>query len=510
MSEGSVAASMAQSIAESILGDQAQKLTDPIFASLGLSQGTDSAEYNQQVLNSLAIIEGDLDQISAALQTVSMGVTAIENTVTKISSQIQDVELQTKLGQYSQNANMIDQNYLAFSSAITAMSNTTTFNQGTDQLFSLFQINNANAVATAMKNIRDQLVGDVELKGIIFYQTDEVLPLYSQMAYAPSVDGRQIFRALPSVMNTAFETTIIPTLISALAVQLKGLHFLCSAWTGTINESNLETVLDGINDTIKAIHGFYATFDLDAMVTQALQTNCPRPTADLLNPGWFNLQRWDDGTADLQDGSQGGDPSPIDQNWFCWLNSNENLKPDTGINGKWTCFVKPPFFGFVSAAWCLARTPPSYYLRQIGVLAPSSENFSPPSTFISFLSSLPVTATAAFPINNGTLVKDAMGAKFFMIDNTLRSIINEETINNLFATSKSFVTITSAYAYPMSIPISIARIIAADQTVCLHIDGLKRGFVSDQALNDYGFDGSKMQFISAAEYEAIPTGAIMA
>ncbi len=325
-----VAAQMAQDIATNVLSSEASNIVDPLFAALGIgASSNDDAAYFAQIQTALTAIEGTLAQVTAKLASLSIGVAQIENTLTAISSQIQDAELQSQLAQYSENANVIEQNYQTFSAAIAAMGNAATFEQGTNALFTLFQATNADAVATAMRNVHDLLVGAGELRGIVSYQTDEAARVYSALAsdsknttrdawagaqmqpgdtqwavYFP--DGSLILEMIPDMLTTAFAEPIIPALTAAMALQAKGLSFLCAAWGGTFNASSLQTHTDNVGDIVAAMNGLFATFDFDTMAASVVQSDGPTVGASLASQTWS-----------LGSGTSWGTP-PFDATWNFW------------------------------------------------------------------------------------------------------------------------------------------------------------------------------------------------
>ena len=344
-----VAADMAQSIAVNVLSEQAENLTDPIFAALGISSAsTDAAQYFAQIQTALTQIEGDLEKVIAKLATLSNQIDAVQNALTAISSQITDAELQSVLAQYAENANIIEQNYQTYAAAIAGMGNAATFEQGSSALFALFQPTNTDAVATAMRNIHDLLVGGGELRGIVSYQTLEIERAWNANAqYIPGItrsnaqsdpgdnswngyfpDGAMVLENLPQVLTTAFASPIIPTLKAAMAVQLKGLNFLCAAWGGTIYVSSLTEQTGNITDVVTAMKGLFAACDFDSLGAGVLQTSGPRLSNDALAGQYL--------APDLN-----LVPCPFDTSYVMW--NGGMIDPDLPADGWMPGVVRQPW-----------------------------------------------------------------------------------------------------------------------------------------------------------------------
>ena len=308
----STAASMAQDIAVNVLSEQAANLTDSALSIFGLGSGSDTQEkYYQQVMQALTTIEGDLAQITAKLDKLSSGIAGIERTLVAISSQLTDAELQSRLAAYIPHVNLVAQNYQSYAAALAGMANAATVRQGTDALFSLFQPSNVNAVAVAMRNMRDLLVGSGELRGIISYQAAEVEPVYVLASDRPNMDGSRIVEAMPGALTAAFDQTIIPAMKAALAAQVKGISFLCAAWGGTINESELQTEVDGLAAVVAAMKKLFSQIDIDTMAGTMIKNYGPR--VGQLDQPWV-----------LSEGSDFWLWQPIfDQDWVFWGRSGD-------------------------------------------------------------------------------------------------------------------------------------------------------------------------------------------
>lgn len=587
MGEAGIAATMAQDIATSVLAGQAANLTDPIFASLGIAQGSDTDEkYFNQVMGELTKIEGDLNKIAAKLLEVSSGISVIESALTAISSQITDSELQTQLTQYKEYASTIDQNYEAYATALAAMAkgDNESIQAGTNQLFQLFEITNSDQVAAAMQNIRDLLVGSDELRGIISYQSNEVREAYDKrnvlllpdhrypdMGFGSFIDATMgLLTGIPVVLADTCDQAVLPTLKAALAAELKGLSFLCAAWgAGTINEPRLAGITSGISDVIEAIHGLYASFDIDTLFSDAMQKYCTRLTVDQINTTW-----WMDGNI--------VNPAPFDDEWVLWryqgyiwrqiydydendlLSNNPNPTPghDDGPYSVLVLVQKPWQYGTAIPTYCLTPAEPdpnaddnypvanpinvgsavvvssdgeSWYSRTdtgidapIGYtpahltvprpstasIAPVTAGITPPPNFMSFLASLPVTAVPDVPMAGAARVRDlssgATGAIYLMIDGALRVFPNQATYNNLYPADQSGVKeIATAKAYPRTLPLTDGAYIAKgtpDGKVFLILDGTKRWIIGPGVFEYYGFDGQKIRTVPADQLEAIPNG----
>ena len=419
-----IAAGMAQDIAVNVLSSEASNLVDPVFAALGIGgSSSDDAAYFSQIETALTAIEGTLTQVAAKLATLSTGIAQIENQLTAISSQIEDAELQSQLAQYTENANIIEQNYQSFSAAIAAMGNVATFEQGTNALFSLLQTDNANAVATAMRNVHDLLVGSGELRGIVSYQILEANRIYTAMAANPSLntrlawtgapydgswidafqDGEMIIEMIPAMLSAAFAQPIIPALTAAMALQAKGLSFLCAAWGGTIDASNLQTHTDNVRDIVSAMRGLFALFDFDTMASAVIQTTGPS-VAELASQTWA-----------LQGGASAG-PPPFDGTWVFWsvaVTPSPSI-PVSDVNPLFICGVAQQPWNYGTVTWynvgnygmggiempdgsftfctyiCNSNSPPT----SVSIAAPSSRNFTAPANLTAFLATLPAASSA--------------------------------------------------------------------------------------------------------------------
>lgn len=415
-----IAAKMAQSIAESVLSDQAINLTDPLFEALGIKSNTDTAaQYFEQVKSELTKIEGDLTKISAKLESISGGISAIESQLTAISSQITDAELQSQLAQYSENANVIEQNFQTYAAVLAGMADESTFQQSTNNLFGLFATNNVDAIATALRNVRDLLVGAGELRGIISYQGVEVERVWTAYAADPGnlliytypenigmpkdpnewldafPDGSKILTDLPTVLTMAFESSVIPTLKAMMAVQLKGLNLLCAAWGGTINESSLLTPVAAVGDVVAAMQGLFQAIDFDAVGAQVMQTAGPRLPDAALSGVWDNEDDHDNQAC------------PVDRDWLFWRSGPED--PSRGVsygNPLSSSVVQKPWEYGEVAGYRVDNGGGATYQRSDGtwvtagygsvaisvsVERPSSMGVTPPGNLTAFLASLPTS-----------------------------------------------------------------------------------------------------------------------
>jgi hypothetical protein len=420
-----IAADMAQSIAVNVLSDQAINLTDPLFQALGIKSDSDiAAKYFQQVMSELTTIEGDLTKITTKLQSISSGISAIETQLTAISSLITDAELQTQLTQYAENANVIEQNYQTYAAALAGMANESTFEESTNTLFSLFATNNVDTIATAMRNIRDLLVGAGELRGIISYQGAEVERVWADYSADPThlltytypkdnpfgpkdphqwldefPDGCWILNALPTVLTEAFDSTVIPTLKAAMAIALKGFSLLCAAWGGTINESNLQTPVAGIGDVVAAMRGLFETIDLDAIGANVMQTTGPRLPDAALSAVWYNDEDEDDQTC------------PANHDWLFWrIDPPDPAAPVSFGNRLRSGVVQTPWqYGGVAAlwvsqegaifqrsdgTWITTAQYSSYAVPKMNIPRPSAMGVTQPANLATFLSTLPTAPPA--------------------------------------------------------------------------------------------------------------------
>ncbi|UVO54316.1 hypothetical protein [Sphingomonas sp. SUN039] len=406
------AAGIAQSIAVNVLSEQVADLTDPAFAALGLdsASGTQDAYY-KQILTALTAIEGDLAAITAKMNALSAGIDKIEAQLTQISSQITDAELQAALLQYAQNLNVVEQNYQTFAAAIVGMANATTFEQGTNSLFDLFQATNVDAVATAMRNIHDLLVGSGELRGIISYQAVEVTQAYAKVAADPAQttrvintdpalaglwfasfpDASMILDALPGVLSDTFGKVIVPALTAALACQVKGLSFLCAAWGGTINASSLTTVTADTQAIIGAMGTLFAGMPVDDLAAIAMKNYATPVPLSAQSAQWA-----------LQGDTVG---SPFDNDWVFW---NVGPPPDLPNSGPraglvatpWAYGIRPSFSveneggnmvenpdgSFTNCQYAAYPVPFSY------VSTPTQNGVGMPANFKAFLATLPAAS----------------------------------------------------------------------------------------------------------------------
>ncbi|HEX9927819.1 MAG TPA: hypothetical protein VGB02_04645 [Pyrinomonadaceae bacterium] len=418
--EFGIAAQMAQGIATSVLGGQAAKLTDPLFALLGINQNgaaaTNYDAYFQQVESGLTQIEGTLDKVVAKLQVLASGISAISNQLTSISSQISDSDLQTLLIGYESASNVINTNYAAYSDALSDMGSNSTFKQGTDQLFDLFQINNADAVSKAILDIGDLLTSEGEHQGIISYQPNEITRVYAVMASDPKQtttlsypgteddggeegprpkdlsnwyyafpDGSLILNALPVVLENTFDQTIIPLLKAALGVQLKGLNFLCSAWGSSGNNEGLALVTAKIGKVLQQIQGLHSLINLDDIASSMLKLHGTQLTDSQINTNWSQPN------SDTKLGS------PFDETWIFWNGGPNSMFGDITVLGAalvkepWLWGSVPAYFVGNSGALNASVSPP------ITIMSPSSAGVTLPPGFMSFIASLPVSVGPAVP-----------------------------------------------------------------------------------------------------------------
>lgn len=403
------AAGIAQSIAVNVLSEQVADLTDPAFAALGLdsASGTQDAYY-KQILTALTAIEGSLAAITTKMNALSAGVDKIEAQLTQISSQITDAELQSALLQYAQNVNVVEQNYQTFAAAIMGMASPATFEQGTNSLFDLFQATNVDAVATAMRNIHDLLVGSGELRGIISYQAIEAIQAYDVVAADPAQttrvvdadpalaglwmasfpDGSMILDALPGVLSDTFGKAIIPALTAALACQVKGLSFLCAAWGGTINASSLATATADTQSIIAAINGLFGMFELDDMAAMAMKAHATPVPLGAQSAQW--------------DVVGSGVGQPFGNDWVFWNVGPPPNQPLAGpqaglVADPWDYGIRPSFRvgndgGYMvensdgSCTNCPFEANPVPFTY---VGTPTQNGFGMPANFKAFLATLP-------------------------------------------------------------------------------------------------------------------------
>jgi hypothetical protein len=90
---------------------------------------------------------------------------------------------------------------------------------------------------------------------------------------------------------------------------VKGVSFLCSAWGGTIFESNLAIHVSNLGDILAAMKTVYANVDVDGVSATMLQTYGTRLSEDVLDQNW---------SMELIPGEESVGRPPFDSNWIFW------------------------------------------------------------------------------------------------------------------------------------------------------------------------------------------------
>jgi len=170
--EYQLAISLAQKIGDSLLGSASTAITDPILGAFGLGGASDYTAYFEQIGQQLQKIQVSIDQLSQKVDAISQEIDALSRATTAIASELSDAELQNVLEQYATDANVVEQNFQTYSATLKMMADPTQVKHAIDDLFQLFQINNLDAVATAMRNLHLRFNGGGETKGIISFQGD--------------------------------------------------------------------------------------------------------------------------------------------------------------------------------------------------------------------------------------------------------------------------------------------------------------------------------------------------
>lgn len=419
-----IATNTVETIAANILSGYTAQYVDPVFGALGI-QSPNSSAYNSQVLGELQKIEGTLVNITTKLSELSSAVNQLSNAITTLSSELTDAELQDRLAKYVACRAIINQNYMAFLVAIESMSSTVSFSQGTQQLFELFGVINTVSVASNLQIICTLLCGDGELKGILDFQGDELQKTYLTLAQAvtpinqptlpgstntgiqwskPYIDGGVILNLYPQSVESAFETTILPTLKAAYACMLQGLHFLCAAWGGTNQAQNLKPLVDAINGVGAKTTSIFPNLDQDAIVAQVLEQAC-----QYIDPISVSMSWW------TYNGGYTNVLSPsFDTSFVLWTVTG-GLPPNpngVNLNGPYVAVVKEPWIfgqvvayiiddqpylidddGTTVAPYYQSWTPPYSMNTDLGPLVIAKPSCVAPNAWIDFIARLPLANT---------------------------------------------------------------------------------------------------------------------
>jgi hypothetical protein len=151
--EYQLAAKLGAAIADNLFGAAATQITDPILGALGLGGAPNYDAYFDQIQNQLKEIQVSLDELSQKVSAISAEIDKLSLAAIEITSELSDVELQNVLQHYTADANLIEQNFQSYSAILAAMAKPAQLRGAISELFELFQVNNLDAIATAMRNL---------------------------------------------------------------------------------------------------------------------------------------------------------------------------------------------------------------------------------------------------------------------------------------------------------------------------------------------------------------------
>src|SRR4051812_44998540 len=128
---------------------------DVVMAALNGSQGSDFADFAAGVNAKLSQIEDELDNVADAVQALSSKANQIQISLT-------DAKLQTVLGQYENDASVVNQAYLALNSALTALQSTNPDDRqkGAQLIVEITSEQQISHIESAMLDICTSLNGD--------------------------------------------------------------------------------------------------------------------------------------------------------------------------------------------------------------------------------------------------------------------------------------------------------------------------------------------------------------
>lgn len=406
-------ASLLSSVVTNVAADL---ITNAIMSLLGLNTDESQAAYEAAVTSKLDAIQDELQQVLA-------GVAAIEQGITEIKAEIVDSELQTALEIYTTNKNLITQNFETYSNAVQGLAQSDTKAQAIKQIYSLLRLQNMDALAQAMLNVSDELLGSGELRGILDYQIDVAhaaiasfpatlnnlqfissaseqqppfavpdpnlgIPVVNLMNdNLPFYDGFAIvYRAIAMGSAEAITQQIIPTWSAALTVQLQGLMLLTIAWNNTIQANQLTQHVTNIQNQIAKMRLWWTTFAdanaLNAVVEPLIAEYAPTITdaARLTSPWYFG-------------GTQVSSYPEQLKGWYCWSFEQQSMFGPSQQN----CLIKPPVvFAGENTIWTCSYDATNGYVadeqRDLGLSNLMPGNFIPPqptADLTAFLAGLP-------------------------------------------------------------------------------------------------------------------------
>ncbi|WP_310596219.1 hypothetical protein [Sphingomonas sp.] len=328
----------------------------PILDFLGLGSGTpDYTAYFNAISTQLDNLSSQINQDMSIIQ---QGIAEVKTALTTLTADLQDAELQAAMQAYVVQKNLVIQNYVTFADAIAGLASTdkNVQQQAIKTVFDLLtDTQSVDDVSAAMLNIHDQLFGTGEMKGIIAYQADLVNNAITKWATAkqPQPDPRpwnsgvkhvryaRVLTDFPQVLNGTLSATVMPNMKAMIAIQLQGLAFLISAWSGTSQEPQLGTHAANIYAQLQKMGQVYATVSdpaaLDPYVQNLIDTIAQPLTTDFTD---FWCVEVPAGQGDIAPKYASGPswyssaPFPYPINMAAWGNMVEPVWP-SGISQGW-------------------------------------------------------------------------------------------------------------------------------------------------------------------------------
>ncbi|MCU1238789.1 MAG: hypothetical protein JWP63_6756 [Candidatus Solibacter sp.] len=218
-----------------------------------------------------AAIMAKLDAIKNQLNDVEVAVQDVRRRQTEILISITDAKLQQVMSQYERDANVLNQNYSNWHSALQGLRSTLPDEreQGARLLYGIYSVENMNFIEQAMFNIGTYLLGDNLFKGILGYMpdlleaavlraaSDPASRTFATVCGRPVQDAFFVFKQFGVQYPATITTSILPLFNSLLVVLHKGITLLEIRYRKTIQANQLRQHYANINQVCVYINDFW-------------------------------------------------------------------------------------------------------------------------------------------------------------------------------------------------------------------------------------------------------------